>query len=185
MGWRFSRNQAELWDSAWIGESLIGIVTIYVVWHLLQRYGQAISERLSITALLGSLLLCGVSMEVQGITVGMVIILLGFAGANRVLISLGIISLLFYISSYYIFWRLTSTMNWDAWWFSVPIIVAEIWGLMVAFLFFFMGWTFGFHWLKSPMSITSLASGEIREKVTLRLLGLSFDFIADMDYLLL
>jgi len=50
---------------------------------------------------------------------------------------------------------------------------------------FFMGWTFGFHWLKSPMSITSLASGDVREKVNLRLLGLSSDFIADMDYLLL
>jgi uncharacterized membrane protein len=101
MGWRFSRNQSELWDKPWIGEVLIGLVTLYVVWHLLQRYGQAISERLSITVLLCTLLLCGVSMEVQGITVGMVIILLGFAGANRVLISLGIVSLLFYISSYY------------------------------------------------------------------------------------
>ena len=79
----------------------MGVVTLYVVWHLLQRYGQSISERLSITALLGTLLLCAVSMEVQGITVGMVIILLGFAGANRVLLGLGIVSLLFYISSYY------------------------------------------------------------------------------------
>ena len=77
------------------------MVTLYVVWHLLQRYGQAISERLSITALLGTLLLCAVSMEVQGITVGMFIILLGFAGANRVLLGLGIVSLLFYVSSYY------------------------------------------------------------------------------------
>lgn len=101
MGWRFSQNQSELWAKAWIGEVLIGVVTVYVVWHLLQRYGQAISERLSITALLGTLLLCVVSIKVQGITVGMVIMLLGFAGANRVLLSLGIVSLLFYISSYY------------------------------------------------------------------------------------
>ena len=35
------------------------------------------------------------------------------------------------------------------------------------------------------MSITSLVSGDVGEKVTLRFLGLSFDFIADMDYLLL
>ncbi|HEY5649412.1 MAG TPA: glycosyltransferase [Nitrospiria bacterium] len=44
------------------------------------------------------------------------------------------------VASYYIVWRLTSTMNWDAWWFSVPIVAAEIWGIIVAFLFFFMVW---------------------------------------------
>lgn len=101
MGWRYSQNQFELWDKPWIGEVLIGAVTLYVVWHLLQRYGRGFSERLSITALLGTLLLCAVSMKVQGITVGMVIMLLGFAGANRVLLGLGIVSLLFYIFSYY------------------------------------------------------------------------------------
>jgi len=101
MGWRFAQNQPELWAKPWIGEVLTGAVTLYVVWHLLQRYGQSISEGISITALLGTFLLCAVSMEVQGITVGMVIMLLGFAGANRVLLGLGIVSLLFYISSYY------------------------------------------------------------------------------------
>ncbi len=34
-------------------------------------------------------------------TAGMVVMLLGFAGGNRVLLGLGIVSLLFYISSYY------------------------------------------------------------------------------------
>ena len=93
MGWHFFP-QAELYGKPWLGEVLIGLVTLYVVWHLLQRYDQRISERLSITTLLGTLFICGV-------TIGMVIILLGFAGANRVLLSLGIVSLLFYISSYY------------------------------------------------------------------------------------
>jgi uncharacterized membrane protein len=101
IGWLFSRDQPELWAGPWIGELLTGVVAIYVVWHLLQRYGQRISERITITALSGTILLCGVSMEVQGITVGMVIVLLGFAGANRVLVGLGVLSLLFYISFYY------------------------------------------------------------------------------------
>ena len=39
-------------------------------------------------------------MEVLGLTAGMVIMLLGFAGA-RVLLGLDIVSLLFYLSSYY------------------------------------------------------------------------------------
>ena len=101
MGWRYYQNQLELLIKPWVGEVLIGVVTLYVVLRLLQRYGRGFSDRLSITVLLGTLILCAVSMKVQGITVGMVIMLLGFAGANRVLLGLGIVSLLFYISSYY------------------------------------------------------------------------------------
>ena len=102
MGWRLAQNQPpESWTQPWIGEVLTGAVTLYVVWQLLQRYGQGIADRISITALLGTLLLCTVSIKVQGITVGMVIMLLGFAGANRVLMGLGIAALLFYISAYY------------------------------------------------------------------------------------
>jgi uncharacterized membrane protein len=84
-----------------IDELLIVAVALYVVWQLLQRYNQTISGRVAISSLLATLLLCGISLEVQGLTVGMVIILLGFSGANRVLFGLGIVSLLFYISSYY------------------------------------------------------------------------------------
>jgi hypothetical protein len=101
MGWRLLPNQSALWAKTWLGEVLIGAVTLYVVWYVLQRYRQTVSARLSITALFGTLLLCIVSMKVQGITLGMVIILLGFSGTNRVLLGLGIVSLLFYISSYY------------------------------------------------------------------------------------
>jgi len=84
-----------------LGEIIIGAITLYVVWSLLQRYGQPISGRLSITSILATLLVCAVSTKVQGITVGMVIVCFGFLGANRVLLGLGIVSLLFYISSYY------------------------------------------------------------------------------------
>jgi uncharacterized membrane protein len=101
MAWQFARNQPALWARPWVGEVLIGAVVLYVVWLLLQRYGHRITGRISLTALLGTLLLCVVSMKVQGISVGLVIILLGFAGSNRVLQGLGILSLLFYISTYY------------------------------------------------------------------------------------
>ena len=84
-----------------MGDALAGAVALYVVWQLLRRRGLAISEWLSVAALVGTALLCAVSFEAQGMTVGVVIILLRFAGGNRVLLGLGIASLLFYISSYY------------------------------------------------------------------------------------
>jgi len=99
--WLYGYNQPELWVQPWMGEVLTSAVTLYVVWQLLRRRGQVITGRLAITVLVGTMLLCAVSMEARGITVGMVIMLLGFAGGNRVLLGLGIMSLLFYISSYY------------------------------------------------------------------------------------
>lgn len=89
------------WAQPWLGELMIGAVSLYVIWRLLQRYRQPINSRLSIITLLATLLICAVSMNVQGITVGMLIISLGFYCGNRVLLGLGIVSLLLYISSYY------------------------------------------------------------------------------------
>jgi len=97
LGEQLYENQTELW----IGELLIGFVGLYVVWGLLQRNGKTISDRLFIAALVATILVCVVSIKVQGITIGMVILLLGFSRTNRILIALGIISLIFYISSYY------------------------------------------------------------------------------------
>jgi uncharacterized membrane protein len=101
MGLADTQYQTDFWFSSWIGELLISAVTLYVVWTLLRRYDQGIFAPVSITALLGTFLICALSIEAQGITVGMVIMLLGFAGANRVLLGLGVVSLIFYISSYY------------------------------------------------------------------------------------
>lgn len=99
MGWRIARIHAEF--RPWMGEAIAGAVTLYVVWKLLQRYNRGVSEGISIIALLGAFLLCVLSIKVPGIMVGMVIMVLGFAGGNRVLMGLGILSLLFFISSYY------------------------------------------------------------------------------------
>lgn len=100
LGWYFGMESKPRFGP-WVGELLIGVVVLYVVWSLLQRYGRQLFERVSIAALAATLLLCIVSVKVQGLSVGMVLILLGFAGSNRVLQGLGIASLLFYISSYY------------------------------------------------------------------------------------
>jgi uncharacterized membrane protein len=98
---RFLSHKHEFWAQPWLGELMIGVVTLYVVWSLLQRYGQPVKSRLSIMTLFATLLICTVSINVQGITVGIVIVCLGYFCANRVLLGLGIVSLLFYISSYY------------------------------------------------------------------------------------
>lgn len=100
-GWHMVKTNTELWIQPWMAEVLAGAVMIYVVWQLLQRLGHRLPEPLAITALVCTVILSSVSIEAPGITVGIMILLLGFAGSNRVLMGLGIVSLLFYISSYY------------------------------------------------------------------------------------
>jgi len=85
----------------WMGEVLCSVVLIFVVWQLLARYRVAIPGRFAHIVLAGSLLLSLASLKAPGISVGLVIILLGFANGNRIVAGMGIASLLFYISSYY------------------------------------------------------------------------------------
>jgi uncharacterized membrane protein len=99
--WLAETSDVGEWVPPWVGEILAGAVMLYVVWRLLQRLGMRLAEPLAMTTLLSTMLFCGVSLEARGIAAGMMIILLGFAGGNRVLLGLGIVSLLFYISSYY------------------------------------------------------------------------------------
>jgi len=101
MGILSARNTPELLLPPWMGEVLASGVMLYVVWQLLLRHHQDNGKRLAITALLSTIIFCAVSIEAPGILIGMVILLLGFECGNRILLSLGIVSLLFYISSYY------------------------------------------------------------------------------------
>ncbi len=101
--WRywFRHKQTEVWVQPWMGELLCGVALLYVIWQLLIRYRQPLQSHVAIAALVAGAILSFVSIEAQGITVGLTIVLLGFSNANRVLLGLGILSLLFYISSYY------------------------------------------------------------------------------------
>lgn len=101
MGWLIGYGPGDALLPPWPGEAATGAVMLYVVWKLLRRSGLRPAEPFALATLLGTLLFCGVSLEAHGIAVGMTIILLGFAGGNRVLLGLGVAALLFYISSYY------------------------------------------------------------------------------------
>lgn len=98
--WYISDN-ATPWVRPWVGELLVVGVMLYVVWRLLRRHGQHLSARNVALALAGAAVVGVASMAAKGVAVGTVILLLGFAGGNRVLLGLGVASLLFYVSSYY------------------------------------------------------------------------------------
>ncbi|MDQ7002954.1 MAG: DUF4401 domain-containing protein, partial [Ghiorsea sp.] len=82
----------------WMGEALLGCVAFYLIWSLFQQNKQPIEQSLVIYLLFATLLMVAASFEAPGLTVGMVIVLLGFTGSNRVLMGIGIVSLLLYVS---------------------------------------------------------------------------------------
>ena len=96
-----SRKLEKFWFQPWMGELLCGVVAVLVVWKLLERYRKPLLGRTSIIAFLVTLMVIAASFKAGGLTVGLVILLLGFANGNAVLTSLGVVFLLYFISSYY------------------------------------------------------------------------------------
>lgn len=97
----FSSLRVEQWGQPWMGELMKGAVMLSVVWEILQRYRQSTAQPLALIALLATTVVCGLSLEVYGLTAGMTLILLGFSASHRLLLGLGIAALLLLLSSYY------------------------------------------------------------------------------------
>ena len=85
----------------WLGALLLGAVLLWVVVALLRRGGLAITGRFGAICLIGALALTLVSLKAPGVTIGVCILLLGYAHRNLVLTGIGVISLLAYIFAYY------------------------------------------------------------------------------------
>lgn len=103
MGYFYS----DIWVPAWIEELLIGVITLYVAWSILKRYGHKFIDSFTLSVFVATMILSAISIEVYGIITSILILLLGFSNSNRVLMGLGIASLLFSISSYYYFLNIT------------------------------------------------------------------------------
>lgn len=85
----------------WVGELLSGFVVLYVVYELLNRQAIKIPGYIANVAFIGAVILILASLKMFGLTIGVMIILLGYANGNRILTGLGIASLLYYMSAYY------------------------------------------------------------------------------------
>lgn len=101
MIWHYRHNEQQPLTTPWMGEALNGLVALLIIWKLLQHYFTHLSQGAPLIIMIGMLVLCLVSLEAHGIAAGMILLILGFGSSNRVLLGLGIISLLFYISTYY------------------------------------------------------------------------------------
>ncbi len=85
----------------WAGQLLLGAVLLAVIWVLLRRWQVSIPGPIANAAFVAAILLVLVSLKAPGISVGVCILLLGYAHGNRMLTGLGIAALLLYLSTCY------------------------------------------------------------------------------------
>ena len=123
----------EPWVQAWMGELLTGLVTLYLVARLLHRFYPNLFTRTPLLILAGSLLICIASLEAGGLTIGLVILLLGYASSNRLLIGIGVAALLFYISSYYYLLN-TTLLNKSISLLVIGLLLLALRGLMLKWM---------------------------------------------------
>ncbi len=97
----FLYSQREAFWTVPYRELAIGVVLVAVVARLFLRNGESWSSRRMWMALFAVATMAGLSLEAPGIAAGFLVMILGFSNANRLLIGLGIVVLLFYLSAYY------------------------------------------------------------------------------------
>lgn len=89
------------WVHPWKGEALVTIVLLLVVWQLLDRVGERLPGRTAVITLGVTAVVGAISFKAPGIATGLMILVLGYANGNQRLMGLGMIALLFYVSTYY------------------------------------------------------------------------------------
>ena len=85
----------------WIEHTFMTAVVIYVLCSLLKQNYQGFKLPLAALAIVSCVLLGFLSVEAEGITVAILLVLLGFSSSHRLLIGLGFLVLLSSISIYY------------------------------------------------------------------------------------
>ncbi|QOP41017.1 DUF4401 domain-containing protein [Sulfurimonas marina] len=85
----------------WLESVLTTIVVFYMVFIIIKEYNPKLTKELLIVFISAFVVLSCSAYYIPGVMLGVLIILLGFNHSNRILLGLGIISLLYYVSAYY------------------------------------------------------------------------------------
>ncbi len=90
---------AEWYELPMVGKFLVFMVLLYTVWGVMRRYSLNIRQQRWIV--LAAIALGIASFNIPGITIGVILLLLGFSGSNNVLTSMGFVTVLVFFGSYY------------------------------------------------------------------------------------
>jgi len=87
----------------WMAVLFLVLSLVYVVWMLLKENQKLMDKKVLILSLFALFLIGAFSIKVSGLIVGIILMLIGFAHAHRLLVGLGIFSTLVFLSHYYYF----------------------------------------------------------------------------------
>jgi len=85
----------------WVVYVIFTSASVFTAKQLLSVYNIKLKSTLSLAVLLFALILALTTLKAPGILVGLIVMLLGFAHSNRVMLGLGVLALLLYSSAYY------------------------------------------------------------------------------------
>lgn len=96
----------DFYTAPWMGNILLALVSVYVANKILSFYPE-LSQKLRYGVWLAMVIISVLSFEAPGINVALIVVLLGFAASNYLLMGLGIAALLSFVSAYYYFLHYT------------------------------------------------------------------------------
>ncbi|EPC03170.1 hypothetical protein L861_22945 [Litchfieldella anticariensis FP35 = DSM 16096] len=121
--------EALTWIGPWVGEGLATLALLLLLWHVFQHREWDVDPVKQIVAYIAVAVLVLASFQAYGLTHGAVVIALGFAIGNRLVMGLGVILLLLSIASYY--YLLDATLLFKALMlFAIGVLLLAVrWGL--------------------------------------------------------
>lgn len=100
-------SQFDAWLSPWMHAIPATLAMLFIARQQLKQLGHSLSQPVSLILLALIVALNALSLQIDHLGIGLLILLLGCAGSNRILIGLGIFTLLSTVMSYYYFLETT------------------------------------------------------------------------------
>lgn len=91
----------------WLSGLLLGVVLVTVVVSLLRREGLALTGRTGLASIGLAILFGLIGAQAPGITIGVTLVLLGFAHGNHIITGIGLVTVVAFVSQYYYLLHLT------------------------------------------------------------------------------
>ncbi|SDL95921.1 protein of unknown function [Franzmannia pantelleriensis] len=124
------------WLAPWGGDALATLALLILLWHVFKRHAQARMPGVRLAAYGAAVVLMLLSWQAHGLSQGAVVIALGFAIGNRLIIGLGVILLLLASANYY-------------YWLEVTLLVKAVTLCVLGVVLLTLRWMLR-RWWRSP-----------------------------------
>ncbi|MBZ0329705.1 DUF4401 domain-containing protein [Halomonas sp. ANAO-440] len=140
---RYGYGTGLAWLEPWVGDGLGTLALLLLIRHVVQRHRHAIAPSARVAAYGAALVLMLLSLQAHGLSQGALVVALGFAIGNRLIMGFGVILLLLAITHYY-------------YWLDVTLLAKSVTLLLLGVLLLALRWVLCRRW---PID-TRVAAGE-------------------------